>query len=177
MSVSDLPGWQGGISYEDLLTPRAVANALSGFGVTHVLWETNTSHESDSFEGDLAFFRFATQWTDSPHVVGPFTVARLVSQVPATDPGTVAWYDCPPALGELRPLADLDADVPPPPSVPALDQGSQLPTNAGLAVVNRDCHGDFDASGWDLGANRGHYQLWVRRAIRRRPADREAAAP
>src|SRR5262249_46614643 len=94
MAVSDLPGWQGGISYEDLLTSGAIAAKLRQFGVTHVVWETETSHESDSFIGDLAFFRFVTQWTESPREIGPFTLARLSSEPPAVEEEEVAWYGC-----------------------------------------------------------------------------------
>jgi hypothetical protein len=167
MAVSDLPGWQGGISYEDLVTSRAIAAKLRQFGVTHVVWETDTSHESDSFTGDLAFFRFVTEFTESPRQIGYFTLAKLSSAVPPVEQGDVAWYGCDMPVGELRRLDDLDSDSPPPPRLAPLVPESSLPSEAELAVVNRDCHTTFQSAGWSLAAHRGHYDLWVHRGAER----------
>jgi hypothetical protein len=167
MAASDLPGWQGGISYEDLLTSRAIAAKLREFGVTHVVWETEMSHESDSFIGDLAFFRFVTQWTESPREFGPFTLARLSSEPPAFEEEEVVWYGCDAPEGELRRLRDLDADEPPPTLVAPLSTASAPAVEAEFAVVNRDCHTTFQTTGWDKAAKRGRWDLWIRRGEHR----------
>jgi hypothetical protein len=168
MAVTDLPGWQGGISYEDLLTSRAIAAKLREFGVTHVVWETAVSHESDSFTGDLAFFRFVTHWTEPVRDIGPFTLARVGSTPLPVEESGVAWYGCDAPGGELRPLEDLDADTPPPVQLAPLVAETAPPEEAAFAVVNRDCHGTFVSAGWDVAARRGRYDLWVRRVAHRR---------
>jgi hypothetical protein len=174
-SVSDLPGWQGRISYEDLLTSKAILERLRELGVSHVLWETETSHESDSFRGDLAFFRFVSEATEDARSFGPFTVAALTANGGSSDPGLFAWYDCP-APGEPRPLgatavpgelgalASLDADDPETTPVAPLERDGSPPEAASLLVVNRDCHDAFRAGDWRFAANRGRYALWVRAA-------------
>jgi hypothetical protein len=163
MSVSDLPGWQGGISYEDLLTSRAIADRLRQFGVTHVLWETGTSHESDSFTGDLAFFRFVTHFTESAREIGPFTLARLAELPPALDEDEqVAWYGC--DGSEMRHLRDLDADGPPASPIAPLSADGAPADEADFAVVSGDCHTTFQTAGWDKAARRGRYDLWIRRS-------------
>jgi hypothetical protein len=166
MSVSDLPGWQGAISYEDLLTSRAIADKLRQLGVTHVVWETGMSHESDSFTGDLAFFRFVAHFTESAHEIGPFTLARLASELPPgpDEEEQVAWYGC--DGSEIRRLRDLDADEPPPTPITPLSADGGLAAEAQFAVVSRDCHPTFPTAGWDKAARRGGYDLWIRRSER-----------
>jgi hypothetical protein len=176
MAASDLPGWQGGISYVELGDSRKIAERLRGFGITHVLWETATSHELDSVASDVAFFRFATQWTEEPKTIGPFTVAVLAPHVPSAEESNVAWYDCPPDRGALIRLEDLDTEqtriqenraTVQITSIPPLDGTSEPPREVDAAVVNRDCHGGSPPQNWDVGAHRRNYALWFRRAPHR----------
>jgi len=176
MAVSDLPGWQGGISYVELHDSRAIAERLRGLGVTHVLWETTMSHELDSVASDIAFFRFATQWTEEPRKFGPFTVAVLAPHLPSAEERNVAWYDCPAGSGEIFPFEALDADqvrvlekraTVQIKSIPPLDAMSGPPRDVDAAVLNRDCHAGAPPQNWDVGAHRRNYALWFRRAQHR----------
>ena len=162
MSVSDLPGWQGRISYEDWLTPKAIAREMRRLGVTHVLWETDTSHESDSFAGDLAFYRYVSLATADKRTFGPFTLATLAREPLEDDPGKVAWYECPASNGELFSLEAVAAEEFDGLPIPPIDADSAPPAEASFVVLNRTCHEASPAQGWTLGANRGHYALWIR---------------
>ncbi len=69
-SVSDWGGWQFGISYGRLGSPRAVWEKYKELGVTHVLWDHTVSKGWDSIGGDLVFFEFATRHTQGIKSVG-----------------------------------------------------------------------------------------------------------
>ena len=104
-AVSDIPGWQSGISYAQWGTPSAIYDALRAWGVTHVVWETGRSHESDSAAGDLAFLGFVRSSSVAPARFGAFSILALGSWHPSANSDAraerVAWFDCPAGAGQL----------------------------------------------------------------------------
>jgi hypothetical protein len=164
MSVSDLPGYQGGISYEDDASPKGIATMLSGYSVTHVLWQTNTSHGQSSLAADLAFFRFATQFTRDRQSIGQFTVARIAgSTTSMSSPDLVAFYECRAEKGKLRRLQDFD-EGPDIGSVAALGTVTGPPPEATFVVIERDCANVWPSAKFEHMVDRGPYQLWTRRS-------------
>ncbi len=79
-TVSDALGWQGGICYGELRTPRKVHETLRDMGVTHIHF-LRDSREFESLAGDLVFYeyvlRYATETTRAD-------VVRLPEQPPPT---------------------------------------------------------------------------------------------
>jgi hypothetical protein len=136
-TVSDLTGWQGGISYEEAPSLSQVYELLKGMGVTHVLWETDTSHEQNSLAADAAFFRFVKRATLHPQSVGRFTIAEMPSEPPRADAApTIASHDCTKA-------------APP-------------PDDADVLVTARECGDPRITKHFELGAFRGASALWLR---------------
>jgi hypothetical protein len=81
-SVNDSNGWQGGISYGELRTPREVYDKLKSFGVTHLLWNSQQSKGGDSYASDFMFFNFVTMYGQAPRRFGPMTLAQMPSAPP-----------------------------------------------------------------------------------------------
>lgn len=95
-SVSDFGGWQYGISYGRMGTPREVHDMLRGMGVTHLLWDTQDSKGWDSIAGDITFFSFALRHGMEKKSVGGMTFAKMS---PPPEPGeafpdAVAFLGC-----------------------------------------------------------------------------------
>jgi hypothetical protein len=182
-SVTDLPGSQGAISYEDLLWPEAIWRRLTALGVTHVVWETKASHANDTWASDFAFFRFVEAAVIERHAVGPFTVGRMIQPddvslaSPVSD--SVLLVDCAAheRSGELtleqmaRPNEPWDSDaLPEPKSVDDLDAAWE---RAGFALVrsaDQKCASPRADRGWVEAARRGGDALWVRLAARAQTA-------
>ncbi|AKU91941.1 hypothetical protein AKJ08_2328 [Vulgatibacter incomptus] len=80
-SVSDFQGWQGGISYGQLLDPGAIWDKLEELGVTHLVWRAGTSRGWDTLAGDIAFWNFAQRFTSGTRA-GSFTVAKMPRERP-----------------------------------------------------------------------------------------------
>jgi hypothetical protein len=82
MTVSDWAGWQGGLSYAALGSPRAIYDELARWHVTHVLWDSEA--RSESLADDLAFWRFAKLWTvDARSFRDGITVVRMLPSPPS----------------------------------------------------------------------------------------------
>jgi len=121
-SVTDLPGSQGALVYDDLLSPSAIHDRLAALGVTHVIWQTKTSHGKDSVSGDLAFFRFLAAATSERRDIRGYTVAKMVRPSrAATSNDVVLVIDCSSGQsGEttlqemLQPKDEWDPDALPP---------------------------------------------------------------
>jgi hypothetical protein len=112
-SVSDWGGWQFGISYGRLRSPREVWDLLRGMGVTHVAWDNQVSKGWDSVAGDLVFFDFALKRTAKPSKHGGMTLAEMGPR-PAEGPlpSTVAYLGCNDTYRSgLYELADLTVPV------------------------------------------------------------------
>jgi hypothetical protein len=181
MSVSDWEGWQGGISYGQLGSPRAIYSQLADWGVTHLVWGGDVA--SDSLAGDLAFWRFAKLFAAEPTVFRDgLTLVKMPAVAPPNDasPDTVLIRAC----GEAKPYADgvymlsdltLGANVSDPASAPAPRlrlEGARDPRREAalesvqLLVLERACDPAIasltPASFKAIGA-RGPLELWARR--------------
>ncbi|AKT37124.1 hypothetical protein [Chondromyces crocatus] len=95
-SVSDWGGWQFGISYGRLQSPREVHDLMLSLGVTHIAWEKHVSKGWDSIAGDLVFFHYATQNTKnrSEHSRMLLTELGPAPDADASFPNGVAWLGC-----------------------------------------------------------------------------------
>jgi hypothetical protein len=94
-TASDWGGWQFGISYGRLLTPRRVNDAFRELGVTHVVWQESVSKGWDSVAGDLVFFDFAIQRTVDRKRVGSVSIGRMPDEPPADEvAGPVMVFGC-----------------------------------------------------------------------------------
>ncbi|HKQ68944.1 MAG TPA: hypothetical protein VJT73_06385 [Polyangiaceae bacterium] len=94
MSVSDLPGWQGGISYDDVSAPHEIFGLLTAMGVTHLVWETGVSHEHASVASDVAFFHFVDRFAEGHQRVGNYTIARMPAVRPPAHAPKFIQYEC-----------------------------------------------------------------------------------
>ncbi|MEJ7730219.1 MAG: hypothetical protein WKG00_13500 [Polyangiaceae bacterium] len=94
-TASDWGGWQFGLSYARLASPRAVWEAYRKIGVTHVVWRELVSKGWDSVGGDLVFFDFATQHTVDRKRAGGHNIGAMPAQPPPDQPGgLVAFFGC-----------------------------------------------------------------------------------
>lgn len=95
-TVSDWGGWQFGISYGRLRSPRETWDLLRGMGVTHVAWEHQLSKGWDSVAGDLVFFDFVQRNTQKKAKHGSMWLAEMGPAPPPEMPftGPVAWLGC-----------------------------------------------------------------------------------
>ncbi|WP_437811451.1 hypothetical protein [Sorangium sp. So ce1078] len=152
-TLSDWNGWQYGISYGRLRTPREVWDLLKGMGVTHVAWDTQVSKGWDTVAGDLMFFDFALKRTVKHAKHGGMTLAEMgpPPDPQAPFPTTVAYLGCGNSYKSgLYELSDLTVPVfgPnnrafPTPRVsgpPAGESAAALLDRAAFAVVDPKCH-------------------------------------
>ena len=177
MSVQDLPGWQGGISYGRTNSPGEMYDLLRGMGVTHVTWISNRSTALDTYAGDLRFHEFATDRCGKPKKLG----SRLLAAMPPTRPAdpdneTVAYVGCQrpkPGLYEIADLAvnehDPKATYPAPrdpPSEVTPTSLAGLVQHATFVIESPGCpvkppKGTYKL--FKLLTKRGAERLWVRR--------------
>lgn len=94
-TTNDWCGWQYGLSYGELSTPRNVYDRLRTLGVTHAVWRHQVSKGWDTVAGDLVFFDFAFRHMEEAKKVGSMRVARMPDEPPPDDaPGDVAVFGC-----------------------------------------------------------------------------------
>ena len=147
--------WQGRISYATLKSPSAIYNELSSLGVTHMIWDSESTSGWNSMASDLAFAGFALNFGDNPTSIDKYTVARLPAQAPppglndnvamltCRGPYRAGWY----LLGELtvpepgRPWAA--------PRAPLGDLQSAI-ESAGFMVIDTDCYSNLPQAVNDL---------------------------
>ncbi len=166
--------WQGRISYATLKSPSAIYRELSSLGVTHMIWDSESTSDMNSLASDLAFAEFALNFGDNAFSIDNYTVARLPAQAPplglndkvamltCRGPYRAGWY----LLGDLT--------VPEPgqpwasPRAPVGDlQGAT--ESAGFMVVDPDCHPDLPQAANDLFRrpfSRESHKLYVRKLAR-----------
>ncbi len=143
--VNDNPHSQGGISYGELGSSRAVHEHLRSLGVTHVLW-SRQAVGLDSLAGDLVMHRYLAKHAGMPKSVGyGLSLATLPAEPPPDDGDTqVLVLLCD---GRFEPglysLASLH--VPPwrksvvaKPLAPA--SATSVPSDVDLAIIDRACH-------------------------------------
>jgi hypothetical protein len=115
-TISDFVGWQGGISYGRLKSPRETYDLLKGMGATHLLWDTTTSKSWDTFAADIVFYDFALRYGVAPKAYGKMTLAEMPKEPPPEDarPDVVAFLGCEAKKGYksgLYTLADMHVPV------------------------------------------------------------------
>ncbi len=94
-TTSDWGGWQFGISYGRLKSPRQVWELYRELGVTHLVWRDRVSKGWDSVAGDLVFFDFATRRSTGRKKVGSTWIATMPGKPPTDEPfGKVAFFGC-----------------------------------------------------------------------------------
>jgi hypothetical protein len=177
-SVSDWSGWQGGISYGRLKSPRGVYQALRDLGVTHLVWYRG-DRDWDSYAGDMLFFDFAERWTVNHQNAGGLVLAEM----PAAPPALARWNDrvaylaCPgrytPGLYRMDQLAlplvgPPTAPFPPPLEPPSPARPEDLVERAGYVVLDARCHSlpPAHAASFTPIKRRGTVQLFVRASNR-----------
>jgi hypothetical protein len=150
-SVNDITGWQGGISYGRQSGPNEMHALMQRLGVTHIVWDTNTSRSWDSLAGDMMFFDFATRRAINQRTLGRMTMVEVPPEPPGDDDfvDTVAFLGCgkktyPNGLYKLQ-----DMRVPsvgpqryPRPRVPGPPRGAtaeDLVASAAFVVVDPKC--------------------------------------
>jgi hypothetical protein len=181
--VSDWGGWQGGISYGRLGSPRGVHQALRKLGVTHLAWRS--SKDWDSLAGDLLFFDLAGS-LPGHQVVGGFNLAPL----PAEPPDFPGWNDRVLVLGCAGGLYEpglyrleqvtlpqvAPGDARPKPLAPYAE-GTELPWDeVRYAAIELACHTlpEAQAGNFRTMTAHGKLQLLVRTT---EPSNRPAAHP
>lgn len=168
-TASDWGGWQFGLSYGRLHTPRAVWDAYREIGVTHVVWADNVSKGWDSVGGDLVFFDFAMRHTTGRKKVGSTWVASMPTEPPPAEPaGPVAIFGC----GDywtngLYRLADLTTpvfgpkrdDFAKPIEVAGKGQEARIAKKASFLVIDPACANSVQAR------VKGGFQLVAKRTL------------
>jgi hypothetical protein len=194
MSVSDRVGWQAGIDYGAMDSPRAIHDLLSSYGVTHLLWETGLSKGGDSIAGDLMFFNFALNHAAPGKTHGHLTLAPMPAAPPAGEfNDLVASLTCKgyyaaglypmknmrvPSFGPRRtsfPKPTKAAATP-----PGVENAAALVKEAAFAVVDPRCGWMMppeDRGTFRLAARRKELELWVRSRGSQTPAPAEAQPP
>lgn len=84
--VSDMLGWQGGLSYGRHKSAAELHQLLRSYGVTHVVWLPDQSSRKNSIADDLVFYSFVNlhlvdRWSTGNHQLG-----RLAEQGPRPGP-------------------------------------------------------------------------------------------
>lgn len=179
MSVNDFSVNQGGISYGRLGSSREVYELLKGYGVTHLLWSTTESKNTETLAGDLRFFSFASSYGKAPQAFGSLTLAEMPGAPPeegASD--VVLMLSCgdSPAPGLYR-VSDLNVPVfgpgkskyPRPfQAAESGDSGAEeLASAADFAVVEARCKKELSGASRDdfkLLAKRKEFHLFARSA-------------
>jgi hypothetical protein len=159
---------------------REEYEALRDLGVTHLLWQTQVSLESDSLAGDLMFFGFAVRHGVAPVTFGKLSLAGMPAEAPPAEvPLLVAFLGC--AAGEheqglyrvedLHDLKPLPGDDPPlarpREAFAGLDEAARtrLVQRATFVVDNPKCGAlpEEDKRALVLLGRRGRLSLWMRR--------------
>jgi hypothetical protein len=174
--INDFPGFQTGISYQDLSSARAVYEQYRELGVTHLVHQDAFASWLDNLAGDLRFWEFASNWARNQKRYGPFVLAEMPEKPPDQAlSNLVAYLSCDPTYTRgLHPITALDvrpggagpvvALVPLPREHRAI---VALVKQAGFLVTSATCkklkwpqsiYADFKRV-----AKRGAEDLWVRR--------------
>jgi hypothetical protein len=172
-SVSDCPYHQGGISYLRTPTPREVFDQLSGYGVTHLVYQTGPAREPDVLGGEIVFYNFVHR-AGAPQSADGWLVSAMPKQAPAPGgaPDPVLLVTCgrglPAGLYHLADLTIPELDKKRPAPRPFQPGGSNLADLVPQAQAVAQDHGcTVLPAGMDGGfvklGTRDPYAIWVRR--------------
>jgi hypothetical protein len=178
MTVTDMTGWQGGISYGRFKSPAEMHAALVAMGVTHIIWLPDWTPGLCSVADDLVFYDFVEQYTEGGWTVGAHRIARL-SQAPppATEPRLVLVLGTGnPYRSGLHPVDALtvpDYGMHDPGEYPLPVRGgngdeASLIGHAGYVVFDSALPHRPNLDAFKLVMRRRQYELWAR--IRGGPA-------
>lgn len=148
-SVTDVPGWQYGLSYGYLRSFREVYDVLHAMGVTHLYYSDN-ARALESVASDLMFNGFANRYTSKRVRLGRSILATMPDKPPsAAINDKVVVFGCPRRYNTgLYKLSDLRVPVygpdrrrfPAPRQRASLAEATRLLGQAGFAVVETTCH-------------------------------------
>lgn len=175
MTVSDAIGWQGGISYGQLGSVRAIHQWLTSIGVTHVMWEADVTKQVDSLAGELLFLEFLRDHTGPVTTIDKYALAAVKSD-PTSEGASeqVLLLGCRQTYDDgIYDLAQLS--VPglgrharreyPKPKLPLWGGGDLLAIHTTFAVVDAACNltslPNLETN-YQLMAVRNRQQLWIR---------------
>ena len=176
MSVNDFTVNQGGISYGNLGSSRAVHDLFTSYGVTHLVFSsTDENREAETLAGDIVFWRFVRKYGKNPRPFGGFTLAGMPDAPPSKEASdVVAVLVCAggPAPG-LYHLPDLHVPAfgprshkyPPPFRAAAGVAAADLVASAAYAVVEPKCAAALPGgpgAGFERTVKRKSYELWAR---------------
>ncbi len=182
--VTDMPGFQGRISWGRASGDAEVQALLRSLGVTHVLAKGSASRGLDSLAGDLRFFGWLHRHGRPGISAGGFTSFAVPEQLaePRAD-RTIAWFGCgrtfSRGLYDLPALHVISGDkrkVPPRTPI-AADTAAERAAiaEADGVVLEPKCAGQriraAELQGFTLVATRkDSTQLWLRAVARQRSA-------
>lgn len=178
--VSDMIGWQGGISYGRQRSPAELHRLLASFGVTHVIWLPNWGPRWNSVADDLVFYTFATHYLTDRWNADARQVARLPEQPPSPEPfGKVLYWGHGATYSSgLYPVDALtvpgygrhERSEYPPPSSTGTD-ASALVGEAEFVVLESNTPNAPDLSAFESVMVRGDQEIWARRRAPRARQD------
>jgi hypothetical protein len=190
ISVSDWGGWQFGISYGRMGSPREIHDMLVKMGVTHMTWDAGKSQAWDSVAGDIMFFDFALKYALSPKSYGGITLAKMPKTPPPDEiEDTVAVIACPRDAYKTGLYHVKDLHVPvfgprrkkyPKPTIRAGGEPEELVKEASYVVLSTKCKKTMPAaerSKFMRAPKRrkvgGEQEIWIRKT----GSEPEAPAP
>lgn len=181
-SLTDYPGEQYAISWQELATPERIHEHLRKLGVTHVLYQSH-SKGWDTLAGDLAFFAFVEDYGVARQKIGPLVLIRvpevLVARPKRSDAVLMLGCDTQTfATGAYR-VSQLRTPVfgpgrsafPASEAIPSVERFAK--NRAGHLVVDPTCQ-RFDPNKWGFrrvatrerlnveGEGLGLHELWMR---------------
>jgi hypothetical protein len=176
--ISDMTGWQGGVSYGRQRSSAELHRLLGSLRATHVLWMDDWAPGNNSIADDLVFYGFVHQYLDPTIHVGRYHIAEVPAQVPPEQPlaPVLVWTS---GQNYARGLHDMAAlTVPgagprsphsPAPLLPAKGNEAELVKHAGYVVLERAVAPEARLDGFTRILRRDNVELWAR--------DRSAPAP
>ena len=170
--VSDMIGWQGGISYGRHQSPGEIYALLKSFGVTHVVWLPNWGPRWNSVADDLVFYSFVHRHLVDRFSSGNHQLGRLPDASPSDHAsglvlywGTGKTYQSGLYLvGALTVpgYGKHDRSEYPPP-LRAASHADALAREAEFVVLESNTPDAPDLSEFDSVMLRGNQEIWARR--------------
>ncbi|MBK9001658.1 MAG: hypothetical protein IPM35_38545 [Myxococcales bacterium] len=170
--VSDMIGWQGGISYGRHRSPAELHSMLKSFGVTHVIWLPDWGPRWNSFADDLVFYSFANQHLVDRWAHGSHQVGRLPDHAPTAEPfGLVLYWGSGKSYDSG--LYRMDALTVPgygrharseyPAPIRSSSDAATLVDAAAFVVLEANAPSPPSLEAFTLVMHRGDHDLWARR--------------